>query len=154
MTTSHQPRRYARVPSRTCVALILERFYALKKARIDAGDFTSQIRTVLLKNEDIKQAVKICENYRGPIAAIVKAGLLKYGRPKGEIEKTIENAALHEMASLERGLVGLATMSNVAPITGFLGTVVGMIASFDRLAVVVQAKVGHGFKGVGQDSRG
>jgi biopolymer transport protein ExbB len=116
------------------VALIIERFIALKKARIDAGEFTSQVRTVLLKNEDIKQAVKICENYRGPIAAIVKAGLLKYGRPKDEIEKTIENASLHEMAHLERGLAGLATLSNVAPITGFLGTVVGMINSFDTLA--------------------
>jgi biopolymer transport protein ExbB len=116
------------------LTFIIERGFALYRARMDAGEFISQIRTVLLKNEDIKQAVKITENYRGPIASIVKAGLLKYGRPKEEIEKTIENAALHEMGSLERGLGVLATMSNVAPITGFLGTVVGMIMSFDTLA--------------------
>ena len=116
------------------LTFIIERGFALYRARMDAGEFISQIRTVLLKNEDIKQAVRITENYRGPIASIVKAGLLKYGRPKEEIEKTIENAALHEMGSLERGLGVLATMSNVAPITGFLGTVVGMIASFDTLA--------------------
>ena len=75
-----------------------------------------------------------CEEYEGPIANIMKAGLLKYGRPQDEIERTIETASAHELARLERGLGVLATISNIAPLLGFLGTVSGMINSFDALA--------------------
>ncbi|MDX1741532.1 MAG: MotA/TolQ/ExbB proton channel family protein, partial [Rhodothermales bacterium] len=75
-----------------------------------------------------------CEDYRGPVASIMKAGLLKFGQPKEDVEKTIENAALYEMSRLERGLVVLATTANVAPLLGFFGTVTGMIKSFDALA--------------------
>jgi biopolymer transport protein ExbB len=64
----------------------------------------------------------------------MKAGLLKYGQSKEDIEKTIENAAMFEMGRLERGLTVLATIANVAPLLGFLGTVTGMISSFDALA--------------------
>jgi biopolymer transport protein ExbB len=82
----------------------------------------------------VRDAIKICEQYRGPVASIMKAGLLKYGQPKEDVEKTIENAALFEMGRLERGLVVLATTANVAPLLGFLGTVTGMIKSFEALA--------------------
>ncbi len=64
----------------------------------------------------------------------MKAGLLKYGQPKEDVEKTIENAALFEMGRFERFLVVLATIANVAPLRGFFGTVTGMIKSFDALA--------------------
>jgi biopolymer transport protein ExbB len=64
----------------------------------------------------------------------MKAGLLKYGQPREEVEKTIENAALYEMGRLERGLIVLATTANVAPLLGFFGTVSGMIKSFEALA--------------------
>jgi biopolymer transport protein ExbB len=68
------------------------------------------------------------------VSSILKAGLLKYGQPKEDIEKTIENAALFEMGRLERNLVWLASIANVAPLLGFFGTVSGMIKSFDALA--------------------
>ncbi|MFC2172428.1 MotA/TolQ/ExbB proton channel family protein [Acidobacteriota bacterium] len=119
--------------SLVAAAVIIERFIFLYRARIDAGSFMGQIRKVLLKR-DIKQAVRICETYKGPIAAIMKAGLMKYGKPAEEVEKTIENAALREMATLERFLPVLSSISSIAPITGFFGTVIGMIASFDVLA--------------------
>jgi len=99
----------------------IERWWALHKAKINTAEFTGKLRTVLLK-KDVKGAVRLCENYRGPIA------------PKEDIEKTIETAAIHEMARLERGLNVLASIANVAPILGFLGTVTGMIKSFDQIA--------------------
>ena len=85
-------------------------------------------------NRSIREAVKVCEEYRGPVASILKAGLMKYGQPKEDVEKTIENAALFEMGRLERGLAVLATTANVAPLLGFFGTVTGMMAGFDALA--------------------
>lgn len=116
------------------LAFIIERAIALRRAKINVNEFLAKIRKALLVNRSVRDAIKICEQYRGPVASIMKAGLVKYGQPKEEIEKTIENAALYEMGRLERGLTVLATIANVAPLLGFLGTVTGMIASFDALA--------------------
>lgn len=115
------------------VAFAIERFIALSKAKINTAEFLTKIRAAL-RNKNVKEAVKICETFKGPIASILKTGLMKYGSPKEEIEKTMENAAMHEIARLERGLPVLSTISNLAPIIGFLGTVTGMINSFDALA--------------------
>jgi biopolymer transport protein ExbB len=116
------------------LAFIIERFIALRRARINVNEFLAKIRKALIVNHSVRDAIKICEQYQGPVASIMKAGLLKYGQPKDEIEKTIENAAIYEMGRLERGLIVLATTANVAPLLGFLGTVTGMIRSFDALA--------------------
>jgi biopolymer transport protein ExbB len=115
-------------------AVAIERFIALQRAKINVSDFLTKVRKALLVNRSVGDAIKICEQYRGPVASIMKAGLLKYGQPKEEVEKTIENAAFYEMSRLERGLIVLATVANVAPLLGFLGTVTGMIESFDALA--------------------
>lgn len=116
------------------LAFIIERAIALRRANINVNEFLAKIRKALLVNRSVRDAIKICEQYRGPVASIMKAGLVKYGQPKEEIEKTIENAALYEMGRLERGLTVLATVANTAPLLGFLGTVTGMIKSFDALA--------------------
>ena len=116
------------------VAVIVERFISLRRARINVNEFLAKVRKALMVNRSIREAIKVCEEYRGPVASIMKAGLLKYGQPKEDVEKTIENAALYEMSRLERFLVVLATIANVAPLLGFFGTVTGMIKSFDALA--------------------
>lgn len=115
------------------LAFIIERFIALRRAKINVNEFLAKIRKALIVNHSVRDAIKICEQYRGPVASIMKAGLLKYGLPKEDVEKTIENAALYEMGRLERGLTVLATVANVAPLLGFFGTVSGMINSFDAL---------------------
>ena len=116
------------------LAVIFERAIALRRAKINVNEFLAKVRKALIVNRSIREAVKVCEQYRGPVASIMKAGLLKYGQPKEDVEKTIENAALFEMGRLERFLVFLATVANVAPLLGFFGTVTGMIKSFDALA--------------------
>lgn len=116
------------------LAVIIERFFALNRAKINVNSFLARIRKALVVNRSIREAVKVCEQHRGPVASIMKAGLLKYGQPKEDVEKTIENAALFEMGRLERFLPFLATTANVAPLLGFFGTVTGMMAGFDALA--------------------
>ncbi len=116
------------------LAVIFERWFALRKANINVNEFLGKVRKSLVVNKSVRDAIKVCEQYRGPVASIMKAGLLKYGQPREDIEKSIENAALYEMSRLERGLVVLATIANVAPLVGFLGTVTGMIRSFDALS--------------------
>ncbi len=116
------------------VAVIIERAVVLRKAKINVNEFLAKLRKALIVNKSIRDAIKICEQYRGPLASIMKAGLLKYGQPKEDIEKTIETAALHEMGRLEKRLVIISSIANVAPLLGFFGTVSGMIQSFEALA--------------------
>ncbi len=116
------------------IGFIMERTYVIMfKSKVNTNQLLVKVRKALLAR-DLRASVKVCEQYRGPVAAILKAGILKHGSPKEEVEKTIENSALHELARLERGLAVLASASNIAPILGFLGTVVGMIVSFDVIA--------------------
>lgn len=116
------------------VAVIIERAFVLKAAKIKVNEFLAKLRKALIVNRSIRDAIKICEQYKGPLASIMKAGLLKYGEPKEDIEKTIETAALHEIGRLEKRLIFLSTTANVAPLLGFYGTVSGMIRSFEALA--------------------
>lgn len=116
------------------VAVMIERWWALHQAKINVNEFLAKVRKALIVNKSVRDAIKVCEQYRGPVASIMKAALLKYGHPKEDIEKTVENAALHEMSRLEKRLIILASIANIAPLLGFLGTVTGMIASFEALA--------------------
>ncbi len=112
----------------------IERFIVFSKAKLNVSDFLTKIRKALLVNRNVKEAIKICEQSKGPVASVMKAGLLRYGHSREDIEKTIENAALYELDRLEKRLGVLATTANVAPMLGFLGTVAGMIKSFATLA--------------------
>jgi biopolymer transport protein ExbB len=116
------------------LAVIIERFIVFQKAKINVNEFLTKVRKALLVNRNVKEAIKVCEQYRGPVASVIKAGLLRYGHDREDIEKTIENAALYELDRLERRLSILATTANVEPMLGFLGTVSGMIKSFGTLA--------------------
>ena len=113
---------------------IIERFIVFTRAKINVNEFLTKIRKALLVNRNVKEAIKVCEQYQGPVASVMKAGLLRYGHTREDIEKTIENAALYELDRLEKRLGVLATTANVAPMLGFLGTVTGMIKSFATLA--------------------
>jgi len=113
---------------------IIERLIVFAKAKVNVNEFLTKIRKSLLVNRNVKEAIKVCEQYRGPVASVTKAGLLRYGHSREDIEKTIENAALYELDRLEKRLGVLATTANVAPMLGFLGTVTGMIKSFGTLA--------------------
>ncbi len=117
------------------VMIILERGYMLYfAARTRTTELVSKVRKLLAQGQ-VDAALKACEEYRGPTAAVVKAALLRWNdADQEEMAKLLENAALHEIARLERGLWVLALISNIAPILGFLGTVVGMIQSFDVIA--------------------
>jgi len=115
--------------------IVIERGIVLHRIKINTAQIFGAVRAALLK-QDLKGAIGICDTYRGPISDTLRAGLLRFGKPATEIEKAIESVALHELSKLERGLWVLATVANVAPLFGFLGTVTGMIQSFSVLAEV------------------
>ncbi len=82
--------------SLVALTFLVERGIALRRAKINVNEFLSKIRKALLVNRDVRAAVKVCEEYKGPVASVVKAALLKYGHPKDEIEKGIESAAVFD----------------------------------------------------------
>jgi biopolymer transport protein ExbB len=117
------------------VTVAVWRWMALRAATQNVAPFMRALREKLLAN-DIDGAIGVCDAYPSPVASIVKAGLLRHGRAKEEIERSLQDASAHELAALERGLPVLATIAMIAPLLGFLGTVTGMINSFEALAAV------------------
>ncbi len=115
------------------ITTIIYKLISFRQVKLDLNEFISKVRGSLLKG-NVQGAMGVCEEHRGPVASIVKTGLLKHGKPREEIEKTMENAAIHEVAHLEKYLTVLATIANIAPLLGFLGTVVGMILAFEVIA--------------------
>ncbi|MFH1856025.1 MAG: MotA/TolQ/ExbB proton channel family protein [Candidatus Omnitrophota bacterium] len=117
------------------LAVAIERFWHLHRAKIDTNKFMEVIAAALKRNR-IMEAVELCEQTPGPIAHILKAGILKHDRSKQEIKEAIEDAGLHEIPRLEKNLGIISTISNIAPLLGLLGTVTGMVRAFQ----VIQEK--------------
>lgn len=115
------------------LAYIIWKFIALVYGKINLNSFLGRI-VPLIKEKKIKEAIELAAKTRGPVAAIVHAGLLKADSGVDAVEKTMENAAMIEMSYLEKGFVEFSTTITLAPMLGFLGTVAGMISAFDAIA--------------------
>ena len=87
----------------------------------------------LLSGQQIKEALEVTRESNSPAANILHAGLERQDEGTDRVMKAIENQGLIELSKLESGLVVLATLTNVAPLLGFLGTVMGMIAAFQAI---------------------
>jgi biopolymer transport protein ExbB len=129
------------------LVLIIERLWTLWRARINTRHLMVDVLRAL-RQEGPRAALRVCEGARGPIANMLHAGLLRAERGPEAVEKAIHTAGSIEMAFLERGLLALATISNVAPLLGFLGTVTGMIRAFAAIAAANQVSVGLVAKGI------
>ncbi|MDD5595486.1 MAG: MotA/TolQ/ExbB proton channel family protein [Candidatus Omnitrophica bacterium] len=116
-------------------AIILEKFWYLQKVKIDTQEF---LNTILdkIKRHQVKEALEACDKTASPISRILKAGILKYDRPRPQIVEAIEDASLYEIPGIEKNLNALATIAHVTPLLGLLGTVTGMVRAFQ----MIQAK--------------
>jgi len=119
------------------VVIIIERMWTLWRARIDTRNLMMDVVRAL-RQEGPRGALRECERRRGPIAAILHAGLMRAHRGPDAVEKAIHAAGSIEMGFLERGLLALATISNVAPLLGFLGTVTGIMKAFAAITAAEQ----------------
>lgn len=116
------------------VMVVLYKLIQFRALQIDARDFFAAVRKELL-NGRVREAAEMCETRGGPASSVLRAGILKIGAPREEVVSAMEATALYELAQLEGRLGLLATVSNLAPILGFLGTVWGMIVAFDIIHV-------------------
>ena len=110
-------------------AVFIERIWHLRRARIDTDRFIESI-IELIKHNKIMEAIDKCNNTPGPIAHIMKVGILKHDRTREEIRESIQDAGVHEVPRLEKNLGVLATIAHISPLLGLLGTVTGMVKAF------------------------
>lgn len=115
------------------LAISIERFISLSRASVNTRRFLNDVISAMDKG-GTKQAVDVCQETKGPVAAIFHAGLTRAERGLEAVEKAITNAGTIEMAFLERGMIWLSTFITVAPMLGFTGTVAGMVTAFDDIA--------------------
>ena len=121
------------------LAVIIERYRALLMLNTQADALRDKVRE-LLEADRVEEALNLCDRERGPVPAILAAGLRKYlvadrlGYDAAKIEeqviKGMDDYSVHIVAAMERHLPILATVSSAAPMIGFLGTVQGMVLSF------------------------
>lgn len=111
------------------LAVVIDRFIVLRKAKINVPAFMVRIRG-FIKKKDISGAISYCMQEKSPVANIVRKGLKKYKYGHDRVKDAIENAGSQEISKLEKGLPVLASVAGIAPLLGFLGTVTGMIQAF------------------------
>lgn len=111
------------------LAVTIDRFIMLRKAKINVPAFMVRIRGYI-KKRDISGAISYCMQEKSPVANIVRKGLKKYKYGHDRVKDAIENAGSQEISKLEKGLSVLASVAGIAPLLGFLGTVTGMIQAF------------------------
>ena len=114
------------------IAFAVERLYHLLKSNINVAAFTAEV-TEVLKKSGVNAAIAKCDDATGPVRNIFLAGLERAGKGAAEAEKAIETRGAIEMASLEKNMGWIGFLIGTAPMLGFLGTVVGMIAAFDEI---------------------
>jgi len=116
-------------------AIVMEKFWYLHKITLDSQSFLDNILEKI-KRHQIQEALQLCDKQETPVAHILKAGILKYDRPRPQIKEAIEDASLYEIPKLEKNLSALATIAHICPLLGLLGTVTGLVRCFQ----LIQAK--------------
>lgn len=111
------------------LVLFVERLLYLHRGQIRSTDFIDGIKNILAQRRMV-EAVTVCEEAPGPVAAVVKAALLHAGEDEARMRYAVQDAALVELPALERRLGALAAIAQVAPMVGLLGTVLGMATTF------------------------
>ena len=114
------------------IYIIAERIKSINKAAKEQPDFMNKINDYIHDGK-IESALSLCSSQDSPIARMIGKGVSKIGRPVKDISASIENVAKLEVTSLEKNLPLLATCAGAAPMIGFLGTVVGMIQTFQSM---------------------
>ena len=111
------------------IYIFVERFMTLRRASNDEKQFMSRIKDYV-QDGKLDSAKNLCETTDSPIARMVDKGVSRIGKPMQDIKASVENVGKLEVSKLENNLSALATISGIAPMIGFLGTVLGMIKVF------------------------
>jgi len=116
----------------------VDRYLRFKVAKIDTNAFFNKLRRTLRKEGKfdrtaVPKAIDICRETGGVVPAVVRSALIVFPASKEETEEAMKKTALEELAKLEKNIVFIGTIGNVAPFLGLLGTVIGVTESFSLI---------------------
>ncbi len=132
------------------VAVFVERLLHYHREQINSIEFINGVRNVL-RRDNLVEALSICDATPGPVARLVKTAILNRERGRDGVRESLEEAGLLEVPRLEEKLNLLATIAQIAPIMGLLGTVLGFVSVFRVLQTLgVSAPAGYLAGGVWQ----
>lgn len=114
------------------IVVFIERALYCHRSQINSTEFLNGVRTVL-KRENVVEAISICDATPSPVARLVKAAILNRDKGRERVREAVEEAGLVEVPRLEEKLNLLATIAQISPLLGFLGTVLGFINIFKLL---------------------
>jgi biopolymer transport protein ExbB len=116
------------------LAIVFERMWNLRKSKIISDSFLEEIKRHWYRRAT-EAAIEACQSHDIAISRILRAGLLRFDLGLEQVENAIETAGQHEATMLRKNLMFLGFLANVAPMLGLFGTVLGMIKSFDAIAL-------------------
>ena len=116
------------------LAVSIERIITLNLATTDTNKLLSDVDDALKNKGGVNAAKEICKNTKGPVASIFTQGLMRAPEGIDMVEKSILSYGSVEMGKLEKGMVWISLFISLAPMLGFMGTVIGMIGAFDAIA--------------------
>jgi biopolymer transport protein ExbB len=114
------------------LATFIERVLYCHRSQINSAEFLNGVRTVL-KRDNVVEAISICDATPGPVARIVKTAILNRDRGRDRVREAVEEAGLIEVPRLEEKLNLLATIAQIAPLLGLLGTILGLMETFSKI---------------------
>lgn len=117
------------------LAFCIERILTLNLATVNTDKLLSRIDERLASN-DVEGAMEVCKSTPGPTASVLYEGLRRSKEGPEAVEKAIVSYGSVQMGLLERGLVWISLFIAIAPMLGFMGTVIGMIGAFNRIEAV------------------
>lgn len=115
--------------SAVAMVVFIERFLHYHRAQINSTEFLNGVRNVL-RRDNVVEAISICDATPGPVARLVKTAILNRDQGRERIAEALEEAGLSEVPRLEEKLNLLATIAQIAPLLGLLGTVIGLMHTF------------------------
>jgi biopolymer transport protein ExbB len=123
------------------IYIFIERFISIQRASANEGNFIKETKQLIEANE-IEDALSLCARKDLPIARMVEKGIGRIGSPIKEIEESIEIVGKFEVYELEKGLPVLAVIAGIAPMFGFLGTILGVIKIFFDISQTADVSIG------------
>jgi len=116
------------------VGIFFERMWVLRRGRVLPRDFLIEVEDLVLRRKR-PEAISLCKRDNSSIAHVIRVGIENYGKKRDVIKEKIEEVGRREAASLERYINVVGTIAGIAPLLGLLGTVSGMIKSFNIISV-------------------
>src|SRR6516162_4645149 len=118
--------------SAVAIVVFIERVLHCHRAQINSAEFLNGVRTVL-KRDNVVEALSICDATPGPVARLVKTAILSRDHGRERVREALEEAGLAEVPRLEEKLNLLATIAQLAPLLGLLGTIIGLMRTFKAI---------------------